>query len=165
MKSGHLNLIGAAVTFFLFWVAVSGSLKWPQLLAGLAAAVFVTYFNRSLLINAADRPPVNLRNTLWFFAYLLKLLADIVRANFQVARIVLHPHMPISPGMVTIRPNLEKDASRVLLANSITLTPGTLTVLVDDRELLIHTLTEESGEAISKWPLTARLEQMEEAGS
>ncbi len=161
MKNHWLNYIGVTLILFLFWVAVSGSLQWSQLVVGLAAAAFVTYFNRTMLITIKERPAVNLRTITWLVGYFFKLLFDIVIANFQVAWLVLHPKMPIEPNMVKLEVDIEKIASRVLLANSITLTPGTLSVLTDEKKFLVHALTIKSGEALKSWPLIKRLKQME----
>ena len=161
MKNHWLNYIGVTLTLFLFWVAVSGSLQWPQLVVGLAAAAFVTYFNRTMLITIKERPAVHLRTIIWLVGYFFKLLLDIVKANFQVAWLVLHPKMPIEPNMVELEVDIDRIASRVLLANSITLTPGTLTVLSDEKKYLVHALTINSGEALKQWPIIERLKQME----
>ncbi len=161
MKSHWLNYIATTLTLLVFWVAVSGSLKWPQLIVGLAAAIFVTYFNRNLLITTEDRPPLSLKTISWLIGYFFKLIIDIVKANFQVAWLVLHPAMPIEPNLVELEVDIDRAASRVLLGNSITLTPGTLTVLADEKKYLVHALTLQSGEALKHWPLIERLKLME----
>jgi len=161
MKNYWFNYIGVTFVLFLFWVAVSGSLLWPQLVVGLAAAAFVTYFNRNLLITIQDRPPISFKVIVWLVGYFFKLLLDIVKANFQVAWLVLHPKMPIEPNLVELEVDIDKVASRVLLANSITLTPGTLTILSDEKKYLVHALTTGSGEALRRWPIIERLRQME----
>ena len=161
MRKDWLNYIGITLILFLFWITVSSSFDLPQLAVGLAASAFVVYFNRNLLITAQDRPPVNLINIFWLFGYFFKLLRDIMIANFQVAYLVLHPKMPIVPNLVPLRVEIESVASRVLLGNSITLTPGTLTVLADEKDYLVHALTVSNGEALKDWPLTKRLQQME----
>lgn len=162
MKSQWLNFIGITLILFLFWVALSGNLKWPQLVVGFAAAIFITYFNRNLLITSADRPPVRLRTVIWLVGYFFRLIYDIIIANFQVAWLVLHPRMPIEPNMVPLEVDIDRVASRVLLANSITLTPGTLTILADEKKYLVHALTYKSGDSLKNWPLINRLKKMEE---
>ncbi len=161
MKNHWLNYIGVTLILLLFWVAVSGSLEWPQLVVGFAAAIFVTYFNRNMLITVEDRPHVRLKTLAWLLGYFFKLIADIFVANFQVAWLVLHPKMPIEPNMVELEVDIDRQASRVLLGNSITLTPGTLTVLSEDNKYLVHALTRHNGEALKTWPLIDRLKQME----
>jgi len=165
MKSGWPNYIGVTLVLFAFWIAVSTTLAWPSVLVGLASAVFIVYFNRSLLITFEDRPPVTLHNIIWLFGYIFSLIKDILVANFQVAYLVLHPKMPIYANMVPLRVEIDRMASRVLLGNSITLCPGTLTVLADEKDFLIHALTTESGEAVKEWQLIDRLKQMEGSGS
>ena len=161
MKKDLLNSAGFFLVFLLFWVAVSGSTEWSQLIAGAAVALFVVYFNRNLLITSQERPPVNLKTVLWSLGYFFKLLYDIVRANFEVAWIVLHPAMPIKPNLVRITPEIKRPATRVLLANSITMTPGTLTVLADDDCYLVHALNYESADALEGWSVIKSLEEME----
>lgn len=161
MKNRWINYFGSTLILFIFWVAISGTLKWPQLVVGMAAAIFVTYFNRKLLITAAESPPLSLITLLWLTGYFIVLLIDIIKANFQVAWIVLHPRMPIEPNLVPLEVDLDRVAGRVLLANSITLTPGTLTILADEKKFLVHALTFKSGEDLKHWPLIRRLKQME----
>ncbi|MFU8794875.1 MAG: Na+/H+ antiporter subunit E [Dethiobacteria bacterium] len=163
MNRQWLNYIGIILILLVFWVAVSGSLSWPQLVVGLATAIFVTYFNRNLLITAEERPPIRLRTIIWLFGYLFQLLWAIVIANFHVAWIVLHPKMPIEPNLVSLEVDIDRVSSRVLLANSITLTPGTLTVLADEKKFLVHALTVSSGEDLKEWSLIDRIREMEEA--
>jgi multicomponent Na+:H+ antiporter subunit E len=162
MKNHWLNYIGITVILFIFWIAISGSFRWPQLAVGLAVAIFVTYFNRNLLITADERPPIRLRTIFWLCGYMFRLLYDIFIANFQVAWLVLHPRMPIEPNLVTLEVDIEGTAGRVLLANSITLTPGTLTVLADGKKFLVHALTLQSGESLKDWSLIGKIREMEE---
>ncbi|MDW7728455.1 MAG: Na+/H+ antiporter subunit E [Bacillota bacterium] len=163
MNRQWLNYIGITLILLVFWIAVSGSLSWPQLVVGLATAIFVTYFNRNLLITAEERPPMRLRTVIWLFGYLFQLLWAIVIANFHVAWIVMHPKMPIEPNLVSLEVDIDRVSSRVLLANSITLTPGTLTVLADEKKFLVHALTVSSGEDLKEWSLIDRIREMEEA--
>ena len=78
---------------------------------------------------------------LWqFIAYLPWLISRIIMANVQVAYLVLHPKMPIDPVFFVFRTQMRKGISQVTLANSITLTPGTITVSLEDGKYIIHTL-------------------------
>lgn len=162
MRGRLPDYIMMTLVMFIFWIAVSGSLKWPQLLFGFAAAVFVVWFNRNLLIKPDERVPIRFKTLFWFAGYALKLLSDIVVANFQVAAIVLNPRMPIEPNLVELEVDIEKVTDRVLLANSITLTPGTLTIMAEDNKYLVHALTFKSGEGLRNWPLIKKIREMEE---
>ena len=93
---------------------------------------------------AADRPPVlagvrvRLTAPLYFLSYLVVFVVALVRANLDMARRVLSPSLPIRPAMVEVQTTLQSELGRLVLANSITLTPGTLTVDVQDSRLLVH---------------------------
>jgi multicomponent Na+:H+ antiporter subunit E len=80
-----------------------------------------------------------------------------------VAAIVLNPRMPIEPNLVELEVDIEKVTDRVLLANSITLTPGTLTIMAEDNKFLVHALTFKSGDGLRNWPLIRKIREMEEA--
>lgn len=79
----------------------------------------------------------------YMFLYAIVLLVEIVRANFSIIRIVLAPEIEVEPCILKFRTALKSTAARVALANSITLTPGTITVSIDGDELLVHALNHE----------------------
>lgn len=119
------------------WLLLTASLAWQELAAGvvvaLTAAVLAdgdhALFGGLRLKAAAP---------LHAFRFLATFLVALVRANLDMARRVLSPALPIRPAVVRIRTVLESDLGRLLLANSITLTPGTLAVDVEEGELLVH---------------------------
>ncbi len=122
---------------FLVWLAITWSLAPLCLGIGLAASVLVAAALRD--IELQDAPLLLLPVRLFFaLAYLPVLFAYVVQANFDVAYRVLHPKLPIRPGILRVRTTLKSAAGRVLLANSITLTPGTLSVDVVGDVLYIH---------------------------
>ena len=80
--------------------------------------------------------------------YLPWLVWQIVVASFQVAKVVLHPKMPIDPALMRFKTGLPNTEARVILGNSITLTPGTITVQIEDDEFLVHALMDASQSGI-----------------
>ncbi len=76
----------------------------------------------------------------FIFKFLFVFLAELVKSNLNVAKIVLHPRLPIQPGIVKFTTTLKSDMAKMLLANSITLTPGTLTVDIVEDTYYIHWL-------------------------
>jgi multicomponent Na+:H+ antiporter subunit E len=76
-----------------------------------------------------------------FMSYLPWLFYQILLANLHVARMVLHPRMPINPGIVEFKTKLKSGLSMTTLANSITLTPGTITIDIRDGKYYVHALT------------------------
>lgn len=137
---------GTLLILFLLWLA----LTWPTadaperagfqaILAGAAAALAVTWIMRE--DRREEGPPRWTDPVRWFWAVVtLAVLAYyVVKANLDVAYRVLHPALPIHPGIVRIQTGLRTAAGRAALANAITLTPGTLTVaLTDGGDLYVH---------------------------
>ncbi|WP_255151429.1 Na+/H+ antiporter subunit E [Halorarius halobius] len=81
------------------------------------------------------------------------LLYEVAKANLAVAYVVLHPDLPVDPAFVTFDPDGETAFERAMLANAITLTPGTVTVEADADRVLVHSLTPASRERLAGGPL------------
>jgi len=113
------------------------SAHWADVLVGLVIALLVA----TLLSHIyPDNPHKALqpRRLFWFLLYVPYFLWYCVHANLDVAYRVLHPDMPIRPGIVHVRTELTSDMAKTFLANSITLTPGTLTVDIQGQDMYIH---------------------------
>jgi multicomponent Na+:H+ antiporter subunit E len=131
------------VLAFIVWVL----LTWPFgegegaieiVVAGLIASIFVALIFHEILPKEHHIfiSPVRI---FWFLVYVPVFFYYIIMANFDVVYRALHPKMPIKPGIVKIKTNLKTDSGITALANSITLTPGTLTVdLTKDGYLYVH---------------------------
>ena len=121
----------------LLWVLLTGSLDGQELLVGVLVSGVTTWVaggHLAVLSGVRMRPSaaVALVGYLGYFFYAL------VRANLDVARRVLTPSLPIRPAVVEVQTGLQSRLGRLLLANSITLTPGTLSVDVRDDRILVH---------------------------
>jgi multicomponent Na+:H+ antiporter subunit E len=130
-----------------FWLILSGRWETAYVSMGVVAVTLVLLRGGDLLrarYEAGEARPTHLReaalNWLRFIPYLGWLVIEIFRANVQVAYLILHPRMPIDPLMVRFRTDLPSDVAEVLLAHSITLTPGTVTVDVQEGDFLVHSL-------------------------
>jgi multicomponent Na+:H+ antiporter subunit E len=131
------------VLAFLVWVLVTwpfadGRLDLQVVAAGLIAAFLAAVLFHEILPKEHHvfLSPVRV---FWFLAYVPVFLYYVLRANLDVVYRALHPALPIRPGIVKIKTNLKTDSAITALANSITLTPGTLTVdLTDDGFLYVH---------------------------
>lgn len=119
------------------WLLLAGSVDSQEVIAGIVVAAAITLlFSSRLTILAGFR--FSLLAPLHIAGYLGTFLVALVRANLDLAGRVIAPSLPIKPAMVEVRTGLRSPLGRLLLANTITLTPGTLTVdLVDDR-LQVH---------------------------
>jgi len=131
------------VTLYVFWVLLNGSLAIDTLAIGvLVAFVIAALFRDSLSFLSQFRiSPRSLWASVQFGLYFLK---ELLVANVKLAAIVLSPSLPIKPGIVKVRTRLKSRMGRLLLANSITLTPGTLTVELEGEWLYIHWVTVEA---------------------
>jgi multicomponent Na+:H+ antiporter subunit E len=139
-------LFGALL--YAFWLFLTISLEVASLSAGLMVVLFVLWFNRSLLIEVHESSFFQLRGFTSFFVFVVVLLKEIVIANIQVAKIVLNPKMPIQPTFFYYPVKLKKAMNKVIFANAITLTPGTLTIDVEEDGFIIHALTDEAREGL-----------------
>jgi len=126
------------VLAFITWVVLTWSVNIQFIIAGLVASAIVSILFHEMLPKEHHIfiSPVRI---FWFLVYVPVFFYYILMANFDVVYRALHPAMPIKPGIVKIKTKLKTDSGITALANSITLTPGTLTVdLTDDGYLYIH---------------------------
>ncbi len=151
-----------ALAFWLFWIIITGSLRFQELLVGALVAFLLTWFNHDLFFRQDERSVLDLRTLILYLRYTFHLIIAIVLANFQVAFIVLNPRMPISPGIIRFSRPYKKSLNKVILANSITLTPGTLTVLVEGEDFVVHALTRKNAGEVVEWELAKELAEIEE---
>lgn len=148
---------------FLFWILITGRLHWQHLLVGAICSYGIAAFNHDLLLKPAERPLYH-KKTLWkWVVYFYILVVAIFKSNWDVAKIVLKPKMDISPGFIKYRARLKKPLNRVILANSITLTPGTLTVEMEGDIYVVHAITRGNAEDVAEWDMIDRLVEIEEA--
>ncbi|HHX78014.1 MAG TPA: Na+/H+ antiporter subunit E, partial [Firmicutes bacterium] len=148
---------GLFLILFAFWLLITGSVHYHYLLGGALCAYLVARFNNSLLILPQERFAVNFKTAMKAVFYLGNLIAAVFMSGIDVARIVLQREMPISPCIVKFTTSLDKTVSRVILANSITLTPGTLTIGLEGDSLTVHCLTRENALEVSNWYLEKEL--------
>ena len=131
-------ILSFIVWVLLTWPFVDGKIDMQVIIAGLVAALIVSILFHEMLPqeHIVFISPVRL---FWAIVYIPVFSYYVIQANFDVVYRALHPKMPISPGIVKIKTNLTTDSGITALANSITLTPGTLTVdITDDGFLYIH---------------------------
>ncbi len=138
-----MKSFGFIVLLFLFWLFLSGHME-PLLLGLGVASVALTVF-LSWRMNIIDHESYPLHLSLKFPGYFLYLSGEIVKANIDVARRVLRWRgASISPQMIDIPLLQESDLGAVIYANSITLTPGTVTIRLSKDSLTVHALSKEA---------------------
>ena len=130
----HLALF---ILTFAFWLLLTFNLSAANLVAGAVAALITSLlFGKYFFTHVVKFiQPVRY---FWLIIYLVIFTWECIKANFDVAYRVLHPAMPIKPGIVRVKLNLKSGFARTMLANSITMTPGTISVDIVGDELFVH---------------------------
>jgi multicomponent Na+:H+ antiporter subunit E len=132
-----MRYITLFILSFLFWILLTFKLTFPNLIVGTIASIICSlFFGRFFVTNVYKL--LQPRRYFWFIIYLFVFIRECLKANLDVAYRVLHPRMPIRPGIVKVKTSLKSDMAKMLLANSITMTPGTITVDIIDDDLYIH---------------------------
>jgi multicomponent Na+:H+ antiporter subunit E len=155
-----LHALGATLVLFCFWLVLSGFFTPFLVAAGLGSALAVVWFTRRLQV--LDREGLPLGLTLRVLPYWVWLLKEIVKSAWQVSRIILDPRLPISPTLVTFAPTQRGSVGLVIHANSITLTPGTITVDAEPGRFLVHALTRDGAAGAAGGDMDARVRACEE---
>lgn len=136
------------LSLFAFWIILSGKFDAFHLGVGAAASVAVAASVRSLFRLEPALTSIGARSWLRWPGYLLWLAKEVVSSTAQVVRVVLDPKLPISPCVVRVRCALPHPTARLTLANSMTMTPGTVTLDVDGDDFIVHALTEEAARGV-----------------
>lgn len=162
-KAGAITL--QYLLLYATWLVLSGKFEVKYLMIGALATGLVTFLTMDLLHSKGDLvkgEKTSLRFLLisgWnLFFYILWLLFSIIKANIQVAYLVLHPKMPIQPGLLRFRTRLRTNVGHIILANSITLTPGTITVDLSEGTYLVHALVPEAADSLLEAKMQNKLE-------
>jgi len=121
----------------IIWLALTSSFHYQEIITGIFVSFVISLFLWKRYLEL-ELPTLSFRKIMFFILYILVLFREIIKANFDVAYRVIHPKMPIKPGIVVIKTKLKQDIAKMFLANSITLTPGTFTLDIIDDRLLIH---------------------------
>lgn len=147
---------------FLLWLLLNGRITLEICLIGVVLVGAVYAF----CVFALGYRPRHLRRLLkqasLYIAYTFLLIWEILKANFGVMRIILTPKPDYHPAMVRVRVSLKKEISRVFLSNSITLTPGTVTVEEKDGDFLVLCLDKPNADTIADWNLVHMLKKLED---
>lgn len=130
----------------IFWYILSGFLDPFHIGAGILCCGIVTLISGDLIFRSERELFDSARIFIRFVLYVPQLLLAIIYANIDVAYRILHPSMPINPGLITIETAFTNEVLRTAFANSITLTPGTVTVDVSGGTFTVHALDLESSQ-------------------
>jgi len=150
-----------AASLFAFWLLLSGLYTPFLVTAGLAVSVGVALLATRMELADEEGLPAHL--LLGVVPYWLWLLAEIAKSGWQVTRIILHPALPVSPALVRFRPSQSTPVGLATHANSITLTPGTITVEAGAAEFVVHALTAAGAGGLAGSEMDRRVARLEGA--
>jgi multicomponent Na+:H+ antiporter subunit E len=129
----------------IIWLALTSSFHWQELSIGICISLILAIILHKNYLKLG-LPALSIRRIVFAIIYIVVLFKEIIVANLDVAYRVIHPKMPIKPGIVVIKTTLKQDIAKMILANSITLTPGTFTLDILGDTLLIHWINVQSKE-------------------
>lgn len=160
-----LRAVSLSALLGVFWFALSGRTD-PYLLAcGACSCFFVTALTRRAGLLDEEGHPIHL--AFRAVRYVIWLLGQIGVSNWEVIRRVWSPSMALSPVVLTVPHRMRTDLGGVLYANSITLTPGTVTISLDPdrKEVLVHCLTRDLGSDLQAGRMERELRKLEGGGA
>ncbi len=154
-----MRLLSLAAFLFAFWLALSGHYTAMLVIVGvICTGICVLAATRMRTLDRESFPVELMPRTLTYYPW---LLLEIVKSAWAVTRIILSPALPISPSMTVVKASQKTGAGLATYANSITLTPGTITTRVDGDELTIHALVREGADDLEAGGMDRRVTQFE----
>lgn len=157
-----MRLASSAIVLFAFWLLLSGYFV-PFLMAiGLVCVIGVALFARRMDVVDGEGHPIHLGPRA-LFSYWPWLAWEIVKSAWDVSKIIVNPRLPISPTLVDVKATQKTDVGCAVFANSITLTPGTISVEVRRDRILVHALTRAAAEGLAAGDMDRRVTRFERA--
>lgn len=154
---GHF--ISLSIALFLFWIVLSGFFTPFLLGAGVLSALAVAWFANRMDVVDHEGHPIHLGpGALTYWPWLFK---EIAKSAWAVSRIILDPRLPVTPTIVKFAPGQRTVVGLVTHANSITLTPGTISIEVEPGEFVVHGLTREGAEGCIDSEMNRRVNRFE----
>jgi multicomponent Na+:H+ antiporter subunit E len=143
-RNRGLNFLATFTILFAFWIFLSGLLDFFHLSLGAICSAILAYTSHGLFFTQTNLKTLHERHSAGgkFLLYLPWLLYQIYLANVHVVYLVWKPRMPIDPKIIRFRTKWRGDLVLVTMANSITLTPGTITLDIRDGEFYVHALSQ-----------------------
>jgi len=150
--------------YFLLWVIFNGNFTLEIALFGVAIAAAVFAFTCKFADYSIEKEKMLFRNLFRIIRYVAVLIIEIVKANFAVVHLILSEEEEVEPALVSFRADFRTAAGRSALANAITLTPGTITVLLEDNVYTVHCLDETLAEGIDESVFAKMIKEIEKGG-
>ena len=154
-----LYIIGLTFSLSAFWLLMSGHYTPLILFLGAISVGFVLYLTKRM--DSLDEDTFEFKLKRRHFSYWSWLAKEIFKANLDVAKVILAPNMKLSPRMLRVPTSQSSELSTVIYANSITLTPGTVSVDIEGDEIIVHALTQELMDGLTEGDMDKRVNYLE----
>lgn len=149
------------VVFLLLWIIFNGQFTWEIFFIGAVISALLYWFVCKFLDYSPKKDLLVLCNIGRLARYIVTLICEIVKANAKVIFYIMTSKYEVEPKLVRFRTDLKQAGSRAVLANSITLTPGTITVSLEGSEYLVHCLDKEMAEGMEDSAFVRQLKKIE----
>ena len=149
------------VLFFILWVIFNGNLTLEICIFGVVISVILFAFVCKFMDFSLKKEIHIYRKSFLFVRYVFLLIKEIVKANFGVTRMILSQREEIQPALVTFHSDLKTATGRAFLANAITLTPGTITVSLENDHFTVHCLDENMAEGMNDSEFVKYIKKLE----
>jgi multicomponent Na+:H+ antiporter subunit E len=154
-----LRFVSLASVLFAFWLALSGHYTLMLVSIGALSTIGCAYVTTRVDVTDAEGHPIQLlRGAVTYWPW---LAWEIAKSAWSVTKVILHPGLPISPTMTVVTAGQKTAPGIATYANSITLTPGTITVGVDGNRLTIHALVKDGADDLEAGGMDARVTRFE----
>ena len=154
-----LHAIGLGLGLSALWLLLSGFFEPLLLSLGLISVLLCVYLAHRM--DVVDHETMPLHISYGIISYLVWLTIEVAKANWAVTKVILSPKMALDQRFITVPTTQRDDLGRVIYANSITLTPGTITVEIEPGSFLVHALTEDAADMDALADMGARVTAIE----
>ena len=149
------------ILLLLIWFIFNGKITWELTVLGMILCACIYFFMCRFMDYSLKKDISLMRRSVSFLYYTGVLIVEIIKSNLQVMHLTLTDREIVEPVIISYRTRLRSKLGRVILANSITLTPGTITISLEEDELVIHCLDKTIAEGIENSTFEQLLERLE----
>lgn len=149
------------ILFLIFWIVLNGRITPDVVVVGVAATALVSVVTYKLLGVGWQNERRVWGRISGIIGYLLILVVEVFKANIHMIVLILSPTIEIKPQLIYFKSPVRTNAAKVALANSITLTPGTITIKLDEEGFGVHAIDSESGYKVEASVFVERLKKIE----
>lgn len=155
-----INIAGLIISLSILWLILSGHYTPLLLGLGLLSVILVTHICLRMNLIAYHQPDVMLQ-VIKFIPYSFWLIVEILKSNIDVCKRILNPSLPINPDLITVKASQRSELGIVAFANSITLTPGTISIDVKGNAIEVHALSKVGIEGLQTGEMDKRVTRSE----